>query len=679
MEPKNRLASALSPYLQQHAHNPVDWWPWCPEALQAAREQDRPILLSIGYSACHWCHVMAHESFEDEQTASLMNELFVNIKVDREERPDLDKLYQHAHQLLAGRSGGWPLTVFLDPHTQVPFYSGTYFPPRPRSGLPGFPCLLKNIATAWQQQRQAIEAQGSQVIEALNRQSQVETDDRSSLDDTLVDRGVSLLLDQFDGRHGGFGSAPKFPHPQNLRLLLTRNADQSQARQAALFTLSRMIGGGVFDQLGGGFYRYAVDDAWMIPHFEKMLYDNGPLLQLCARAWRLTGKPAFRHAAETTAQWLMTEMQHPDGGYFSSLDADSEGEEGKYYVWSRREVRELLSKDQYQAFSLHYGIDRPANFEGRWHLHVERDPEDVARQLQTGQDTLDDLLDSARNLLLSRRQQRTAPGRDEKILTAWNALTIEGMAAAGMLLNRPDWVDSAESALSHLQKKLWHNGRLLAACKDGQGYQAAYLDDHAFLIQAILTLLQARWNSPSLQWAMTLADQMIAHFEDKQQGGFYFTADDQEPLIQRPRGLMDEAIPSGNGIAALALQHLGHLTGRQDYLDAAERTLEAATGHLQQIPHASPSLLLALEEYLSPAAMLVIRGPEPELSEWCDRALACAGPRLMLYAIDAEDHHLPPILEARQHKNTAAWLCRGTECLPPAETLDRLESLLRQI
>ena len=567
--------------------------------------------------------------------------------------------------------------MFIDPHTQIPFFSGTYFPPRPRGGLPGFPSLLKNIASAWQQQRPAIEAQGGQVIEMLNLQSQVETDDGSRLDHSVIGRGVSLLLNQFDRLHGGFGSAPKFPHPQNLRLLLSRGAEQPQAQQAALFTLTRMIEGGIFDQLGGGFYRYAVDDAWMIPHFEKMLYDNGPLLQLCAQAWRLTDQPLFRYAAESTAQWLMTEMQHPQGGYFSSLDADSEGEEGKYYIWSRREVRKLLGKDLYPAFSLHYGIDKPANFEGHWHLHVEHTPEDIATRLNTTPDMLDNLLNSARNLLRSRRQQRTPPGRDEKILTAWNALTIEGMASAGMLLNKAEWIDSAERALAYLYKTIWQEGRLLAASKDGLGYQAAFLDDYAFLIQAILALLQARWNSDHLRWAMVLADQMISHFEDGQQGGFYFTSDDQEPLIQRPRGLMDEAIPNGNGIAAQSLIQLGQLSGNQDYLAKAERTLQAASAHLQQLPHASPSLLLALEELRSPAPLLIIRGTEAELPAWRDMALSAALPKLRLFAIPPEETGLPELLENHRHDSTAAWLCRGSQCLPPATTLNELHALLR--
>ena len=358
----NRLAETTSPYLQQHARNPVDWWPWCAEALDLARRENKPILLSIGYSACHWCHVMAHESFEDEATAALMNELFVNIKVDREERPDLDKIYQNAHYLLSRRNGGWPLTIFLTADEQMPFFSGTYFPPEPRHGLPGFTELLNNVARAYHQQSEAISEQGKSLKEALEQLTLGDAAVGDSLDGSPLEAGIDTLKQEFDSQHGGFGAAPKFPHPDNLALLLYAGGDDQRAFHCACFTLDKMAQGGINDQLGGGFCRYSVDGYWMIPHFEKMLYDNGPLLSLYADAWRLTGDRVFEAACHSTAGWVMEEMQSTSGGYYSSLDADSEGEEGKFYVWGREEVQQLLSEEEYAVFAVRYGFDGKAEF-----------------------------------------------------------------------------------------------------------------------------------------------------------------------------------------------------------------------------------------------------------------------------------------------------------------------------
>jgi len=675
----NRLADATSPYLQQHAHNPVDWWPWCQEALQAARDQDKPILLSIGYSACHWCHVMAHESFEDPETATVMNELFINIKVDREERPDLDKIYQAAHQLLAQRAGGWPLTVFLTPHEQMPFFAGTYFPPEQRHGLPAFRHLLRQIAKAYREQTEAIGEQNRSLQQALERLEPAAGDPRQTLSAAPLHSAREQLGQHFDTRHGGFGSAPKFPHPSNLDFLLRRGSDEQDedAIHMALFSLECMDRGGMNDLLGGGFCRYSVDDRWMIPHFEKMLYDNGPLLSLNADAWALTGEALFRETCERTASWVMREMQSPEGGYYASLDADSEGEEGRFYVWDREQAKDLLSAEEFQLFAAVYGLDRSANFEGRWHLHGYRTIIDVAQQQKLDPARAEGLLTRARAKLFAARELRVRPGRDDKILASWNALMIKGMARAGRLLDRPAWIDSAQQSLDFLQRAMWRDGRLLASYKDGHANLAAYLDDHAYLIEAVLELLQARWRSRDLEFAIDLAEILLAHFEDKTQGGFYFTADDHEQLIYRPKPFSDDAMPAGNGVAAFALQRLGHLLGNTDYTEAAERTLRAAWPHLSSMAYAHPTLLSALQEYLQPPETLVIRGEPEALDDWRLALNKGYAPHRSVYLIESKISDLPGILrERRAQDGTTAYLCQGTHCLPPQRDLVALAKRL---
>jgi uncharacterized protein YyaL (SSP411 family) len=671
----NRLAEATSPYLQQHAHNPVDWWPWCDEALALARETDRPILVSIGYSACHWCHVMAHESFEDSGTADLMNRLFVNIKVDREERPDLDKIYQTAHQLLAQRPGGWPLTVFLTPQDQRPFFAGTYFPREPRHGLPAFKQLLQSIERAYREQKTAIDAQNQSLMAAfveLTPHPSAELPERSVIQDAL-----QQLDESFDAEHGGFGSAPKFPHPTNLELLLRSYASslaEDQPDQAALrkvhFTLERMTRGGLMDQLGGGFYRYSVDDRWMIPHFEKMLYDNGPLLALCCDVFAATEEALFKDAATTTADWAIREMQSPEGGFYSSLDADSEGHEGKFYVWDRGEVRALLSPAEYSPFAAVYGLDHPANFEGMWHLHGYRLPEVVADEMGLELAQVQALLAAARARLYAARERRIRPGRDEKILTAWNGMMIKGMARAARTFDRPDYLESAEQALAFIRKTLWCDGRLLATYKDGRAHLNAYLDDYANLLDALLELLQTRWSRADLDFAVALAEVLLDQFLDPVDGGFWFTARDHEPLIHRPKPLGDEAIPSGNGIAALALQRLGHLVGEPRYLDAAEATLRLAAESIRQMPYAHATLLIALDEFLDPPETLVIRADDERVDTWRAEAQRGYRPHRLVLGIPAEESDLPGVLAGMlPGERPRIYRCRGTRCEPPIDSM----------
>lgn len=676
----NRLINETSPYLLQHAHNPVQWHPWGREALDQARREDRPILLSIGYSACHWCHVMAHESFEDEETARVMNELFVNIKVDREERPDLDKIYQTAHQLLAQRSGGWPLTMILTPGDQVPFFGGTYFPREPRHGLPGFKDLLRRVAAFCRENRDDIRRQNGALVRALDEMAPAGAA-MESIHAAPLDIARRQLAQSFDAQHGGFGGAPKFPHPTHIERLLrhwaaTGRADE-QALAMARLTLARMAEGGLYDQVGGGFCRYSVDALWMIPHFEKMLYDNGPLLTLYSEAWLATRAPLFARVAEETATWVMREMQSPEGGYYSTLDADSEGHEGKFYVWQRQQARALLDDDEYAVFARRYGLDQPANFEGRWHLHVRQDIAALAAEFALPPEQIGALLDTARSKLFAAREQRIRPTRDEKVLTAWNGLMIKGMATAGRRLGQPEYIASAQGALDFVRGHLWRDGRLLAGYKDGRAALAAYLDDHVFLIDGILELLQARWRDGDLSFAVALADAVLAHFEDKERGGFFFTADDHEQLIHRPKPLGDDALPAGNGIAAYALGRLGHLLGEPRYLDAAARTLKAAWPALTEIPYAHNALLLALEEYLYPPQTVILRGPAGELRDWqtlCDRDYA---PRRITLAIPADAVDLPGVLAQRGlATGVIAYLCAGLSCGAPLTTREALESAL---
>ncbi len=658
----NRLATETSPYLLQHADNPVDWHPWGESALNLARAQDKPILLSIGYSACHWCHVMAHESFEDPATAAVMNDLFVNIKVDREERPDLDQIYQHAHSILSRRSGGWPLTVFLTPQ-QVPFYSGTYFPPAPRYGMPGFTDLLRQIAAAWKTQRHEIEAQNAAVLSTLART--MRQDSPGKPDGTVITGAIAQLTEIFDPIHGGFGSAPKFPNPADLALLLRGN---EQARRMALFTLSKMADGGIYDHVGGGFCRYSVDERWEIPHFEKMLYDNGQLLGLYADAWTLTGDARYRDVSVQTVGWLLREMQSPPGGFHSSLDADSEGEEGRFYVWHRNEVQRLLDTEEYALVQRRYGLDTGPNFEHAWHLRVVSDAPFPER-----------CWESARNKLLHAREKRTRPGRDDKILTSWNGLAISGLARAGRAFGRPDWIAAAQRAADFVRTHLWRHGRLLATARGDTAHLNAYLDDHAFLLQGLLELLQADFRKTDLDFAIALADSLLARFEDREQGGFFFTSHDHETLIQRPKPAQDNATPSGNGVAACALQRLGHLLGETRYLRAAERTLSTFSGTMKRHPATCPTLAIALEESLTPPTTVLLRGSEEQTGGWKTALEQQYRPSTLIIAMPGEFDGLPGIFGHPLKVDVNAWICQGVECLPAINRLDVLLEALQPL
>jgi uncharacterized protein YyaL (SSP411 family) len=672
----NRLAKETSPYLLQHAENPVDWYPWGDEAFAIARETGKPVLLSIGYSACHWCHVMAHESFEDDAIAELMNEMFVNVKVDREERPDVDKIYQTAHQLITQRGGGWPLTMFLDGDDQRPFFGGTYFPNEARYGMPAFGDLLHKISAYYAENRDAVRQQGARILDVFDRIEPAPAEDGVALDNAPLSKVRETLEQTFDREFGGFGSAPKFPHPTTIDRLLRhwRNtANETEPDVEALFmaalTLARMAEGGLFDHVGGGFYRYSVDKHWQIPHFEKMLYDNGPLLAVYAQAAIATGEELFAAAANATADWMLADMRDANGGFYATRDADSEGHEGLYYLWDPSAAMELLG-DDYEVFARRFGLNQDANFEGRWHLTVREQVTDDEAEI----------IERCKQTLLAQRATRVAPGRDEKQLTAWNALAIRGLAIAGKALGRNDLIEAASDAVDFLRQEMIRDGRLYASHKDGETRFAAYLDDHAFLLDAVLELLQARWNSGHLEFAQALAELLLEFFEDTDNGGFWFTANDSEQLIHRSKPLADEAVPSGNGIAAFALQRLGFMLGETRYLDAAERTLRAAWRAIEEYPHGHVSLLTALEEYLEHPEIIVIRGATDEIGRWRDSAAKVYAPRRLVFAIPGDETGLPGALDDRKslEGETIAYRCLGTHCEMPVTSWEALAGQLAE-
>jgi uncharacterized protein len=675
----NHLATQTSPYLQQHAENPVDWYPWGKEALELARREDKPILLSIGYSACHWCHVMAHESFEDPEVAAEMNRHFVNVKVDREERPDLDQIYQTAHAMLARRSGGWPLTMFLMPDG-TPFFGGTYFPKHGRQGMTGFLDLLPRIADAYHEKRTEIAQQNTALLDALSRTLPAPAGG-AEMKRAPLDVAVREFAQLFDDVQGGIGHAPKFPHPYELAFCLRRHAlDGGElGLSIARVTLTRMAEGGIYDQIGGGFCRYSVDAYWSIPHFEKMLYDNAALLALYSDAWLVTRLPLYEQAVRGTAQWVMREMQSPAGGYYSSLDADSEHEEGKYYVWTPAEVKELLAPEEYAVVEPHYGLDGAPNFEGRhWHLRVMKPLEVIAKRLAVPLAECESRLAAARTKLYAARERRVRPGRDDKVLTSWNALMVRGMARAARIFGEDAWLASARRALEFLRGTLWREGRLAATHKDGITHLNAYLDDYAFLLDAILELLQADFRDEDLRFARELAEVLLDQFEDRAAGGFYFVSHDHEKLIHRAKPGHDNATPSGNGIAAWALQRLGHLIGEPRYLEAAARALQCFYPMLEQHPSACVSLATALEEYLAPPQIVVLRGERRAVAEWA-RALAHRyRPDALVVAIADGLAGLPAALDKPPSAGgrVNAWVCRGVSCLPAIGDLAELERTL---
>ncbi|MGH8149660.1 MAG: thioredoxin domain-containing protein [Steroidobacteraceae bacterium] len=671
--PANRLISETSPYLLQHAHNPVDWYPWGEEAFAKARAEGKPLHVSIGYSSCHWCHVLAHESFEDPETARLLNERFVNVKVDREERPDLDRIYQIAQHLLTRRSGGWPLTMFLSPQDRRPFFGGTYFPPEPRFGMPAFKDVLTRVADYYAGHRAELGEQSEALLRAFAEIEAPRTAHVAALDAAPLAAARAELADSFDASYGGFGGAPKFPHPLTLDLLLR----DTPSREMATLTLRRMGEGGINDQLGGGFSRYSVDPYWMIPHFEKMLYDNGALLGVYAQAALATGDGLYARIAAETAEWAVREMQSPAGGYYSSFDADSEGHEGRYYVWERAQIERALAPEEFAAFAPRFGLDRAPNFEGHWHLHTFASIVEIASRAGAEPGLIAERIDSARRKLLGVRAQRVPPARDDKVLTAWNALMIRGMAQAARALGRGDFAAAATRALDFLRRVHWREGRLLATSRDGRAHLDAYLDDYAYLADAVLELQQVRFDGEELAFARDLLEVLLDHFADRGSGGLYFTSDEHETLMHRSLTFGDDATPSGNGIAAFALQRMGYLLGETRFLDAADRILHAAWGSLQRHPASHVSLLIALEESLDPPEIVILRGEAPQLETWRRELARAYAPRRLVLAIAADAPALPAALAEKTPRGRAvAYVCRGNVCSAPITSLEGLSRAL---
>jgi uncharacterized protein len=654
----NRLAAETSPYLLQHKDNPVDWYPWGEEALEQARATDRVILLSIGYSACHWCHVMERESFENADTAAFMNEHFVCIKVDREERPDVDALYMEAVQGMTGH-GGWPLTAFLDPDG-VPFYGGTYFPPEPRPGMPSFRQVMEAILEAWSTRREQIKSAAPRTRQQLGAVGRIEPS-RELLSESIVAQGTQRLRQGADMRNGGFGKAPKFPPASALELLLARGMTD-----AVEVTLDAMAAGGIYDHVGGGFARYSVDEVWLVPHFEKMLYDNALLARTYLHGWQVLGHERYRRVCEQTIQWALREMRGPEGGFQSALDADSEGEEGRFYVWTRQEVREALAsaglEDRAQEAMAYFGITESGNFEGRNILHL---PDGVDSDPPPG-------IDEIRRALYAHRSRRVWPGRDDKRLTAWNALMISALAEAGAALPCADYLDAAVACAEFVQRDLRdERGRLLRSYKDGEARIDAYLEDHAYLVEALLTLYEASFDARWFDAARETADQMIERFGDPERGGFFTTPADVEQLIARRKDVDDHPIPSGNSSAAYGLLRLAALTGEHEYERHAVGVLRLLHGAAVRQPQALAHLLQALSFHLAPTREVALvfpghdGGPEA-IADLAAVVRSAHRPNLVL-AGGPEGTDVPELMRERGavEGRAAAYVCENFACRTP--------------
>ncbi len=609
-EHTNQLIHETSPYLLQHAHNPVDWYAWGPEALDRAKAENKPILLSIGYSACHWCHVMEHESFENAQIAGLMNDHFVNIKVDREERPDLDHIYQAAIQMLTGQ-GGWPLTAFLTPDQEV-FYGGTYFPPDDRHGRPGFPRVLQSIAEAYHQRQDDVANSVEQIRDGLKKISATETS-TGAFTSTLLENAARRLANHVDMVHGGFGTQPKFPNPTNIEYLLRfwRATGNQNFLNLVVLTLDKMAQGGIYDQLGGGFHRYSTDTHWLAPHFEKMLYDNAQLLPLYLSMYQITQEPFYARVARETLDYIKREMSHPEGGFYATQDADSEGEEGKFFVWKKAEVDGLLGSDA-RLFCRYYDITDTGNWEhGNNIPRLTITMQQLATLFNREVEAVTASIGNAKAVLFEAREQRIKPFRDEKILTAWNGLMISGMVQAYTVLGDEGALDIVRRTIAFLQQHMLRDGRLLRTYKDGQAKLNAYLDDYAFLTAGLLDTFEATFDHAYFELAETLTKTLVDEFWDEAQGAFFFTGNSHEALISRTKSAFDQAIPSGNAVAAKNLLRLYHLTGRDDYLQRAERVLSLYAQPMERQSFGLGAMLNALDFYLrKPYEIVLIGDPQ---------------------------------------------------------------------
>jgi uncharacterized protein YyaL (SSP411 family) len=688
----NRLAHESSPYLLQHQNNPVDWYPWGPEAIDKSRREDKPIFLSIGYSACHWCHVMEHESFENDAIARVLNENFVAIKVDREERPDLDQIYMNAVQMLTGH-GGWPMSVFLTPDLK-PFYGGTYWPPHSSRGMPGFDQILAAVIDAWKNRREQALTAADQLTAELRNVGEIAAGDVGKLNFELINTAVGQLRRAFDNTYGGFGQAPKFPHPMDLRLLVrvAHRTGQPGPLDMVRLTLNRMAAGGIYDHLGGGFARYSVDAQWLVPHFEKMLYDNALLTGAYLDAYLVTRDETYARVLRETLNYVIRDMTDPAGGFYSTEDADSEGHEGWFYTWTPDEIDAVLGDERGAVFGRVYDVSDVGNFEGRNILNLPKTLEQCAKILGREPHDLEVELAESREKLFLAREKRVRPGRDDKIIVAWNGLMIDAMARAGAALNEPEYVITASEAASYILSRMrLEGGKLLHTARAGSAKLDAYLDDYASLANALVSLYEASFNERWIDDAASLMDVVLDKFADPAGGGFFYTASDHERLITRTKELTDSSTPSGNALAATALLRLGKLLGRMDYLEAAANTLATAVPLLERAPMAAGQMLLALDRHLGPSHELVIVG---DLSRDDTKSAIAAMqsrflPRAVIAARDStspddtatRSSRLDELFAGKQSRTgePVLYICQNFACDEPAIGLEAIKEKLAKL
>jgi len=683
----NRLIHETSPYLLQHAHNPVEWFPWGPEAFDKARAENKPLLLSIGYSACHWCHVMEHESFENDSIAAIMNEHFVSIKVDREERPDLDHIYQNVVQMLSGQ-GGWPLTMFLTPE-QEPFYGGTYFPPEDRYGRPGFPRILDAVADAYHRRPGEVTKSIQQIREGLKKLSSLEASP-GELSPDILTNAARALANNFDMVHGGFGTQPKFPNPSNLEYLLRYwhvSGNENFLNMAKLAT-RKMASGGIYDQLGGGFHRYSVDDRWLVPHFEKMLYDNAQLLPLYLNMYQITHDEFYARVARETLAYIKREMLDPEGGFYATQDADSEGEEGKFFVWTKAEVDALLGEAS-RLFCRYYDITGAGNWEhGNNILHLTVSLDQTAKMFNKPLHEVTASIESSRAILFAAREQREKPFRDEKILTSWNGFMLSGMVQAYNVLGDAEALQAVRDTITFLQRYMLRDGRLLSVSKDGQAKLNGYLDDYAFISAALLDAFEATFTPAYFELAQQLINTLIEEFWDEEKWGFFFTGKSHETLLERTKSVYDQAIPSGTAVATRTLLRLYHYTGKADYLQRAEQVLYLVRQHMEQQPFGVGSLLTTLDFYVrKPQEIVLIGTPEAEDTQALLQALHQQYiPNKVLFQIDPQQvtaalEALPLLRDVLAGKaqvdgKATVYVCHNFTCSLPVTAPEALTDLL---
>ncbi len=681
----NKLIDETSPYLLQHAHNPVDWYPWGPEALERSRTEDKPILLSIGYSACHWCHVMEHESFENEEIARLMNDNFVCIKVDREERPDLDSIYMNAVQMMTGH-GGWPMTMFLTPDLK-PFYGGTYYPPTDSRGMPGFPKVLTAIADSYKNRREEISSTADAITAELKKSDRFIASNEM-LTTEVLNQAYSALAGGFDQKNGGFGGAPKFPPSMTLMFLLRhhKRTNSPQALNMVETTLQKMAGGGMYDHLGGAFARYSVDTRWLVPHFEKMLYDNALLTRIYLYAYQQTKNPLYRRVAEETLEYVIRDMTDPSGGFYSSEDADSEGEEGKFYVWTRAEVLAVLGDQDGSTFCEFFDVTEEGNFEhGKSILNTPRSLEKFAAEEGKSVEELTRTINACKRKLFYAREQRVRPGRDDKTLAAWNGLMLTAFAEAANIFGRDDYREIAIRNAEFITTQLTRDGRLLRTYKAGQAKLNGYLEDYAYVIEGLLAVYEATFELKFFTQARELADTMIEKFWDEQDGGFYFTSSDHEELITRTKDYFDNATPSGNSVAATALLKLGLLTQEQEYSHHSATILRALRPAMSRYPSAFGYLLGALDFYLSEPKEIAIIGKldSHEVRSFTEEVYSRYLPNKVVAACEPGDEQAASQIKllvgrsAIEGKATA-YVCRNYTCLEPATMVEELAARLEE-